>query len=243
MTQPVAPASAPNRFAALLARAGLDWFLLALLGVVALAYVQPGLGSKASPVPWHRITTVGVALVFFFYGLKLSVEKLREGMRNWRLHTLVQVATFVLFPVLALVVRPFFGSESGDLLWQSIFFLCALPSTVSTSVVMVSIAGGNLPAAIFNASISSLMGIVLTPLLCSLFLHTGMGGGQLVGPAQLHSFVVAVGEAGGLLDAGGLKTPFELIVDQRAEQAFGVDILAPGCDWCFHCHQVLNKSC
>ena len=77
--------TAPNRFAALLARAGLDWFLLALLGVVALAYFQPGLGSKASPVPWKIITTTGVALVFFFYGLKLSVEKMRAGMRNWRL--------------------------------------------------------------------------------------------------------------------------------------------------------------
>ena len=177
MTPTSAPA-APNRFAALLSRAGLDWFLLALIGVVALAYFAPGLGSKASPVPWHAITTVGVALVFFFYGLKLSLEKLRDGMRNWRLHTLVQLSTFVLFPALALLARPFFGAE-GDALWQSIFFLCALPSTVSTSVVMVSIAGGNLPAAIFNASISSLLGIILTPLLCSLFLHTGTGGGQL----------------------------------------------------------------
>ncbi|WP_210517739.1 bile acid:sodium symporter family protein [Hymenobacter terricola] len=199
MTQ---PAPAATRFAALLSRAGLDWFLLALLGVVALAYLQPGLGSKASPVPWHTITTVGVALVFFFYGLKLSIEKLRAGMRNWRLHTLVQLSTFVLFPTLALAVRPFFGRESGELLWQSIFFLCALPSTVSTSVVMVSIAGGNLPAAIFNASISSLLGILLTPLLTSLFLHTGTGGGQLWGLATqlLWQVVLPVG-AGVLLNA------------------------------------------
>ncbi|WP_046243386.1 bile acid:sodium symporter family protein [Hymenobacter terrenus] len=179
MSQPITPASTPNRFVTLLVRAGLDWFLLALIGVVALAYFQPGLGSKASPVPWKTITTVGVALVFFFYGLKLSVEKLRAGMRNWRLHTLVQLATFGLFPALALLARPFFGAEKGDLLWQSIFFLCALPSTVSTSVVMVSIAGGNLLAAIFNASVSSLLGILLTPLFTSWFLHTGTGGSQL----------------------------------------------------------------
>ncbi|WP_460501704.1 bile acid:sodium symporter family protein [Hymenobacter agri] len=200
MTPPPAPA-APNRFVALLSRAGLDWFLLALLGVVGLAYLAPGLGSKASPVPWHAITTVGVALVFFFYGLKLSFEKLREGMRNWRLHVLTQLSTFVLFPALALLVRPLFGAE-GEELWQSIFFLCALPSTVSTSVVMVSIAGGNLPAAIFNASISSLLGIVFTPLLCSLFLHTGTGGGQLwsLGLQLLWQVVLPVG-AGVLLNS------------------------------------------
>jgi sodium/bile acid cotransporter 7 len=200
MMQTQAPV--PNRFAALLSRAGLDWFLLALIGVVTLAYFKPGLGSKASPMPWHTITTVGVALVFFFYGLKLSLEKLRAGMRNWRLHTLVQLATFVLFPALALAIRPFFGSESGDLLWQSIFFLCALPSTVSTSVVMVSIAGGNLPAAIFNASISSLLGIIITPLLTALVLHTSTGGGQLWGLAVqlLWQVVLPVG-AGVLLNS------------------------------------------
>jgi sodium/bile acid cotransporter 7 len=210
MSQLPAFTPSPNRFIALLSRAGLDWFLLALLGVVGLAYWQPGLGSKASPVPWHLITTVGVALVFFFYGLKLNLEKLREGMRNWRLPVVVQVATFVLFPGLALLARPLFGTE-GELLWQSIFFLCALPSTVSTSVVMVSIAGGNLPAAIFNASLSSLLSIALTPLLTSLFLHTGTGGSQLWGLATqlLWQLVLPVGA--GIL----LNSRFGAVVDRH----------------------------
>ena len=211
MNQPPAPSPTPNRFAALLSRAGLDWFLLALLGVVGLAYWQPSLGSKASPVPWHLITTVGVALVFFFYGLKLNVEKLREGLRNWRLPVVVQLTTFVLFPALALLVKPFFGGEKGELLWQSIFFLCALPSTVSTSVVMVSIAGGNLPAAIFNASLSSLLGIVLTPLLTSLFLHTSTGGGQLWGLATQLLWQVVLPVGAGIL----LNSRFGALVDRQ----------------------------
>jgi sodium/bile acid cotransporter 7 len=210
MNQPIAPSPTPNRFAALLSRAGLDWFLLALLGVVGLAYWQPGLGSKASPVPWHLITTVGVALVFFFYGLKLNLEKLREGMRNWQLPFVVQFATFVLFPALALLARPLFGPE-GELLWQSIFFLCALPSTVSTSVVMVSIARGNLPAAIFNASLSSLLGIVLTPLLTSLFLHTSAGGGQLWGLATQLLWQVVLPVGAGIL----LNGRFGAVVDRH----------------------------
>jgi len=212
MTQPAAaPTPGPNRFAALLARAGLDWFLLALIGVVVLAYVRPGLGSKASPVPWKLITTVGVALVFFFYGLKLSFEKLRAGMRNWKLHVLVQLATFGLFPALALLVRPFFGSASGELLWQSVFFLCALPSTVSTSVVMVSIAGGNLPAAIFNASISSLLGIVITPLLASVVLHTSSDSSQLWGLALQLLWQVVLPVGAGL----ALNTRLGTVVDRH----------------------------
>lgn len=194
-----ASTSTPSRFADLLARAGLDWFLLGLIGVVGLAYWQPALGSRASPVPWKLLTTVGVALVFFFYGLKLSFGKLTAGMRNWRLHVVVQLTTFGLFPVLALAVRPFFGAEGGALLWQSLFFLCALPSTVSTSVVMVSIAGGNLPAAVFNASLSSLLGIVLTPLLTRLFLHTSTDGGQLWGLAGQLGWQVVVPIGAGML--------------------------------------------
>ncbi|GAA3930469.1 bile acid:sodium symporter family protein [Hymenobacter algoricola] len=181
MTNPThpAPEKPAHPLVALLSRAGLDWFLLGLLGVVALAYFFPGVGSRASPVPWKVVTSGGVALIFFFYGLRLSAEKLTAGLRNWRLHTVVQLTTFVLFPLLALAARPFMTSEKGELLWQSLFFLCTLPSTVSTSVVMVGIAGGNLPAAIFNASISSLIGIVLTPLWCSFILHTGTGDGRL----------------------------------------------------------------
>ncbi|WP_400190541.1 bile acid:sodium symporter family protein [Hymenobacter sp. B81] len=180
-TPPATPSPA-TRFFALLARFGLDWFLLALLAVVALAYLAPAIGSKASPVPWEAVTSLGVALIFFLYGLRLSPEKLRLGMRNWRLHALVQLSTFALFPLLGLALRPWLGGAGSDeALWISIFYLCTLPSTVSTSVVMVSIAGGNMPAAIFNASISSLLGIVLTPLWVSAVLHTGSGGGSVGG--------------------------------------------------------------
>jgi sodium/bile acid cotransporter 7 len=60
-------------------------------------------------------------------------------------------------------------------LWLAVFFLAALPSTVSSSVVMVSIAKGNIPSAIFNASISGVIGIVVTPLWMGLFLGKQAG--------------------------------------------------------------------
>src|SRR5690606_17324768 len=82
----------------------------------------------------------------------------------------VQLVTFILFPLLVLPFKPFIADAVQENFWLSFFFLAALPSTVSSSVVLVSIAKGNVPAAIFNASISGLIGVIITPLWMSLFL-------------------------------------------------------------------------
>lgn len=64
-------------------------------------------------------------------------------------------------------------------LWLGVFFLATLPSTVSSSVVMTNIARGNVPAAIFDASISSLLGVFITPLWMRLFIDASCGGRNL----------------------------------------------------------------
>lgn len=182
-----------------LSRVGLDGFFLALLGVVGLAYLRPNWGSDAGPLPLDAIASYGVSLIFFFYGLRLSREKLRAGLRNGWLHVLIQATTFVVFPLLALALHGLFTGPTGETLWLGLFFLAALPSTVSSSVVMVSLARGNLPAAIFNASISSLVGILLTPLWVSAVMMVGSGSlpfWSMVGDLALRvALPVAVGVA------------------------------------------------
>ena len=136
--------------------------------MILLAYWMPGIEKI---IPLNQISTIGISAIFFFYGLKLSPEKMKEGLSNWKLHIVIQSATFFLFPLLILLVLPFIHEETHFTLWLAVFFLAALPSTVSSSVVMVSIAKGNIPGAIFNASISGLMGILVTPLLIGIFLE------------------------------------------------------------------------
>ena len=145
-------------------RYGIDGFLLGLMGVILGAWIYPYPGTSSSPFYLDEIAGYGISLIFFFYGLKLGFRKLRDGIANWRLHLFVQAVTFVIFPLIGIVLKPFFTEETGRMLWMGIFFLCALPSTVSSSVVMVGIAKGNIPAAIFNASVSSLVGVFVTPL-------------------------------------------------------------------------------
>jgi sodium/bile acid cotransporter 7 len=102
--------------------------------------------------------------------LKLSFEQIKSGLKNWKLHLVVQLATFIIFPLIVLLSRPLIGEFISENTWIGFFFLATLPSTVSSSVVMVSVAKGNVPAAIFNASISGLIGVAITPLWMSLFL-------------------------------------------------------------------------
>jgi sodium/bile acid cotransporter 7 len=148
-----------------------DLFFLAILAVIVLAYLFPFWGSRQSPIPLNVMGSIGVSLIFFFYGLKLSPLKIRTGLKNWKLHLLVQLSTFLLFPMIVLLALPFVADGASNIYWLSFLFLAAIPSTVSSSVVMVSVAKGNVPAAIFNASISGLIGIVITPLWMGLFLQ------------------------------------------------------------------------
>ncbi len=147
-----------------------DWFIAGLLLMILLAWIVPGVGMDFRPVHLGTIIDVGVVLIFFFYGLKLDPDKLRAGMSNWRMHLAIQLTTFLVFPLLILPFYPLFAGTPAELYWIGMFFLAALPSTVSSSVVMVSIAGGNIPGAIFNASISGIIGIIMTPFWMSLFL-------------------------------------------------------------------------
>ena len=152
-----------------------DSFVVAILTVILLAWFFPQWGLPQSGIPLDRIGSTGVSLIFFFYGLRLSPDKLKAGLSNWHLHLIVQLSTFLLFPMLVLLLYPFMQSAGHAGIWLALLFLAALPSTVSSSVVMVSVAKGNLPAAIFNASISGLIGIAVTPLWMGLFMQQQTG--------------------------------------------------------------------
>jgi solute carrier family 10 (sodium/bile acid cotransporter), member 7 len=161
-----------HRLLSLLSRAGLNGFFLLIMAMVGLAWLFPEAGSTNSPLHLKQVGNVGVAIIFFFYGLKLDPAKLRAGIGHWKMHLLIQSTTFLLFPIVVLLLRTLFYTEEFDLWWIGAFYVAALPSTVSSSVVMVSIAGGNISGAIFNASISSLLGIFLTPVWMNLFLRS-----------------------------------------------------------------------
>jgi solute carrier family 10 (sodium/bile acid cotransporter), member 7 len=164
-----------NKFLSTLSKVGLNGFFFLLIGTIILAWLVPSWGVEESPLHLPKIAEYGVSLIFFFYGLKLNPKSLISGLSNWKLHLLVQLSTFVLFPLTVIGLKGIFPVYFSTLIGLGIFYLATLPSTVSSSVVLVSIAGGNLTAAIFNASISSIIGIFITPLWMSSSLERTLG--------------------------------------------------------------------
>jgi len=166
--------------AAILARRSgrrVDWFLLGLVLATALAWLAPQPGARGGVLHPELLNKLGVALIFFLHGLTLSLAALRAGVLLWRLHLLVQLATFLVCPLFGLLGWWLWGAQLSPALRVGVFYLCALPSTVSSSVAMTAAAHGNVPAAVFNATLSSLIGVVLTPLWLSVVL--GAHGGSL----------------------------------------------------------------
>lgn len=217
-----------------LKRIGVDNFILCLFGAILLAWIYPSPGAYKGAFSLSALANFGVSVIFFFYGLRLNWEKIRSGLANMKMHAIVLLSTFILFPALILATMSILGvmpdhdsilalqrkaegvspaAESDFLennaskpanysmlpsisneqleaqtvktgIWLGIFFLATLPSTVSSSVVMTNIARGNVPAAIFDASISSLLGVFLTPLWMRMFIDASTGG-RGIGPVLL----------------------------------------------------------
>ena len=141
-----------------------DWFLIGMAAAAILAWIYPDPGADGGILHPEILTKAGVALIFYFHGLGLSFASLKKGTMRWPLHLVVQGCTFLFFPLLGLMLLWLTRSWLAPDLQLGFFYLCALPSTVSSSVALTAVARGNVPAAVFNATLSSLLGVVLTPL-------------------------------------------------------------------------------
>jgi sodium/bile acid cotransporter 7 len=141
-----------------------DWFLKGMLIAVGLAFLWPEPGAQGGFLHPELINKIGIALIFFLNGLALSMQSLRAGVLRWQVHLLIQSCTFLIFPLLGLVLIKLTNGWMSVDLQTGFFYLCALPSTVSSSVALTVAARGNVPVALFNATLSSLIGVLLTPL-------------------------------------------------------------------------------
>jgi sodium/bile acid cotransporter 7 len=165
--------SSPPRLA-WLRRLTPDFFTSALMLAMVAATFWPAAGETARML--GHVTTVAIGALFFLHGAKLSGAAVKAGFTHWRLHLLVLACTFVMFPLLGLLLKPLALTLLTPELYLGILFLCALPSTLQSSIAFTALARGNVAAAVCAASASNFIGIFLTPVLVGALLMHGAAG-------------------------------------------------------------------
>lgn len=172
----------------------LDPMMVKLIITVLLASFLPARGAFVPLFEW--LTTAAIALLFFMHGAKLSREKIIAGSSHWRLHLWIMFSTFVLFPILGLLLVWWHPVNVGSEIYTGFLYLCILPATVQSAIAFTSMAGGNVAAAVCAASASSLLGVFISPLLVGLVMNvhsdnsTGaMGGLEQIGKIMLQLLV------------------------------------------------------
>ncbi|MFF9521828.1 bile acid:sodium symporter family protein [Streptomyces achromogenes] len=160
-----------------------DWYIVALFGAIGIAALVPAEDTAAEAVSW--LTRLAIGLLFFLYGARLSPQAALDGVRHWRLHLPVLALTFAVFPLLGLAARLLPDGLLGAELTAGVLFLAVLPSTVQSSIALTSLARGNVAAALCSASFSTVLGVVLTPVLAVALIGGGEGDGIPIGMGQL----------------------------------------------------------
>ena len=153
-----------------------DPYIAAIVGMVGLATLLP-LHGQGTAIGGYA-TEHALARVLLLHAAPRSAPPARGGARHWKLHLVIFLSTFGLFPLLGLAAHALAPHLLTPALWAGVILICILPSTVQSSVAFTSIAGGNVSAALCSATASNLLGIVATPLLAGVLLssHGGFSG-------------------------------------------------------------------
>lgn len=147
-----------------------DGFVLGIFAVAGLASIFPATGTAENVLGWA--TKIAIGLLFLIYGARLSPQEAWEGVKHWRLHSVVLAMTYVIFPLIGLALRILEPTILTQDLYTGILFLCLVPSTVQSSIAFTSIAKGNVAGAVVSASFSNIVGVFVTPLLVILLMNT-----------------------------------------------------------------------
>ena len=198
----------------------LDPFVIALFVVLLFGLLIP-----FSPTALQALGVTGnvaVATLFFLYGARLPTGEVFAGLKHWRLQVAILAATFVLFPVLGLATQALATPLLGAAMALGLLYVCLLPSTVQSSVAMVSIARGNVAGAICGATVSNLVGMLATPALVMWLMYDDVVRAGNAGGAEGTATTIGMERAGVIV--GLLLVPF--VVGQLLQRWLGAWVRA-----------------
>ena len=146
-----------------------QWFIIAL-GLIFAAVLADGsltLARAGILLKAHGGASVMIFLIFLSSGLIVEANQIHAGVRDIRATLAALAVIFCIAPLVAVgLARDFL--ETGVML--GLFLVAAMPTTLSSGVVMTGQAGGNIAHALFVTILSNCVAIVSIPLVLPLML-------------------------------------------------------------------------
>ncbi len=161
-----------------------DPFMIGIIAMMVLGLILPIPSSAVGPI--SQVANVGIFTLFLLYGSRLSSREVLDGMKNFRLQGTIIAATFLVFPALGLLTEFLTEPFLGGTLAAGMLYVTLLPSTVQSSIAFVSVARGNIAGAITAATVSNLIGMIVTPLLVLWF----MGASGTMGWTNIRDILI-----------------------------------------------------
>lgn len=160
-----------------------NWFMLGLI-LVAFLVVSDSSGMLVKPGLWlktHQGPDAVIVLIFFLSGLALDIRRIKEGLADFVGTTLALLLIFIIAPSIALLfsLAPF---EPAIII--GIFLVSAMPTTLSSGVVMTGAAGGNMAHSLLITIIANGISVITIPICLSLLLIS-TGDARIVNIEQL----------------------------------------------------------
>lgn len=164
-------------------------FTIALIGAVLAAVAIPDLGIKGGPLKTEMTTKIAVALIFLIQGLSFPSRQIAKSAAKLRLHIFNQTCIFVAAPLLMLGFIVIVGHWMHPEIRTGFIYLAVLPTTISSAIVMTSNSDGDSSSALFSTTLSNILGVFITPLLCTSLLdiaaNQAVSLGALIGKLSL----------------------------------------------------------
>ncbi|KAL7530142.1 hypothetical protein ACHAWF_003262, partial [Thalassiosira exigua] len=209
-----------------------NFFLLGMVAAVSFARLFPELGKNGSILrPELFVGKYGVAVIFLLSGWSLKLAELTDAAANWKLNSLIQLATFGAWPFLVGVpltkgISSFAPNLMPPPLLEGLLILTCLPTTINMCILLTSAANGSVATALCNTVINNLAGIFVTPALLLRFFgkEIQLPFGQLVG--KLCNKVLLPVAAGQALRATPAKDFYakNAAFFKRLQEGLGLDL-------------------
>ena len=166
--------------------------------LIVFGYLVPA-PARALSDSHNTLQNACVVAIFLMSGLKLKTADVKKALRCWVGTGYAALAVLVITPLLALaLLRVDFGGPR-ELAVGLALFAC-MPTTLSSGVILVGEALGNVALALLVTVVTNLLGIVTVPFAILLVFSTGDNSDDADGAAPLE------------LDAGKLLVKLVLVI-------------------------------